>query len=693
MKLNETITVFTVKDPDKEENGTISDVVISGVDERFFYLVKVREEDLVVRVTLLTHDVMVDFESNQQFNVTIMATDRGDPAKVASVVLVINVEDMNEYMPTFVNTQYNFRGLSDASPIGTPIGTVSAMDDDKGRFGIILYNIISTTHPTQCRDGDGLFAINSTTGVLYLNQSANGLIDCEYIVRVEASNNDTSSEDGIATVNIFIARAQLTITLRSKDYDNDTLVEGRSYTSHWLVTGGSTYTIQFDGNESLYTINYQLIFGSTIKISLSNIDREKTPIISGTLTVHSDNVPPLPAMVNFSLTVLDINDNSPMFVTTNFSIRENNPVGLRIGPIVAVDPDKGENGTISYTLFDSSELEGLITLYSNGSLVVNSPIDYEQVEVIELLVLARDHGTPSLSNNETVYIHIENVNDNSPVFMDKNLTQLIYTSTPLPFTWKVTATDDDSGEFGVVRYDKVTSLALNDASSFVTLDRQSGQLTIEKLPTPSSIPYQLTVNATDGGNASDSRNIIITVWTDFCQDTPCVNGGTCTNELNSYKCECPEEYGGRNCSILKNPCEALPTYPCRNGGMCRNTEDQLDYRCTCVPSYSGKDCTYSTVSFKPRSYQQYQLTGISADSSDLHISMQIAPKYLDGLLMYIVGEDEDFVSMELENGRVAVHTSDSSTRDNTVMATANGIWYHITMMKTGIVSCVCACKL
>ena len=39
---------------------------------------------------------------------------------------------------------------------------------------------------------------------------------------------------------------------------------------------------------------------------------------------------------------------------------------------------------------------------------------------------------------------------------------------------------------------------------------------------------------------------------DDCADQPCLNGGTCLDEVNDYTCICAVGYTGENCNIGKN---------------------------------------------------------------------------------------------------------------------------------------------
>lgn len=72
---------------------------------------------------------------------------------------------------------------------------------------------------------------------------------------------------------------------------------------------------------------------------------------------------------------------------------------------------------------------------------------------------------------------------------------------------------------------------------------------------------------------------------DDCIKRPCANGGTCFDLVNDYRCMCRPGFKGKDCSIDVNECESNP---CRNGASCEDHVD--DYTCHCAPCFSGKNC-------------------------------------------------------------------------------------------------------
>ncbi|GIY67510.1 adhesive plaque matrix protein 2 [Caerostris extrusa] len=68
-----------------------------------------------------------------------------------------------------------------------------------------------------------------------------------------------------------------------------------------------------------------------------------------------------------------------------------------------------------------------------------------------------------------------------------------------------------------------------------------------------------------------------------CSTKPCQNGGTCTVDGQSFKCDCKPPFTGNTCEI--GPCSSNP---CQNEGTCA-VEGQ-SFKCECKSPFSGKNC-------------------------------------------------------------------------------------------------------
>nr|XP_057912610.1 protein jagged-2b isoform X1 [Doryrhamphus excisus] len=70
-----------------------------------------------------------------------------------------------------------------------------------------------------------------------------------------------------------------------------------------------------------------------------------------------------------------------------------------------------------------------------------------------------------------------------------------------------------------------------------------------------------------------------------CIQSPCQNGGTCIDGINSFQCFCPDGWEGPLCDLNVNECRHNP---CKNGGRCVDLVN--DFYCECADNWKGKTC-------------------------------------------------------------------------------------------------------
>ncbi|KAF6775121.1 hypothetical protein AHF37_05071 [Paragonimus kellicotti] len=135
------------------------------------------------------------------------------------------------------------------------------------------------------------------------------------------------------------------------------------------------------------------------------------------------------------ITVTDVNDHSPTFDKSAYNgrVAENSPTAEvhLSSPMKVTDADSGTNALITFSIFDlddenntsdsSVHVENSSRLFRidsrSGRIWTVIPLDCESKSQYTLLVVATDSGLPKpKSGSATVYITVEDENDNAPEF-------------------------------------------------------------------------------------------------------------------------------------------------------------------------------------------------------------------------------------------------------------------------------------
>eukprot|EP00058_Branchiostoma_floridae_P022698 XP_002608188.1 hypothetical protein BRAFLDRAFT_125860 [Branchiostoma floridae] len=118
-----------------------------------------------------------------------------------------------------------------------------------------------------------------------------------------------------------------------------------------------------------------------------------------------------------------------------------------------------------------------------------------------------------------------------------------------------------------------------------------GQKKVTNIDECASDPCQYGGTCTDGVNGYTCECVAgytgddCETDIDECASDPCQYGGTCTDGVNGYTCECVAGYTGDDCETDIDECASDP---CQYGGTC--TDGVNGYTCECVAGYTGDDC-------------------------------------------------------------------------------------------------------
>lgn len=177
----------------------------------------------------------------------------------------------------------------------------------------------------------------------------------------------------------------------------------------------------------------------------------------------------------------DTNDNPPRFAQESytFQIFENITRGSPIGQVVAFDADDVKlQGPVSYHLSHDHDALAFSIDRMTGELVTRRSLDREEQPTYTFKILARDSsmGKLQFTATSTITVILEDVNDNSPIFITPNATANTLTvavSQTLGHRLVVIMAEDaDEGENGRVNFRIKAGNSLN----LFSIDPQSGLL-------------------------------------------------------------------------------------------------------------------------------------------------------------------------------------------------------------------------
>ncbi|XP_031698093.1 protocadherin beta-14-like, partial [Anarrhichthys ocellatus] len=242
-----------------------------------------------------------------------------------------------------------------------------------------------------------------------------------------------------------------------------------------------------------------------------SLDRERQDEIFLVLTAVDGGEPNLSGTAQIHVTVLDANDNAPVFTKTAYkaTILENSPRGTVITRVSASDADKGSNSKITYSISNTAaDVRHMFEINElNGDLISKSNVDYEKARYYQIHVQASDEG--GLTDSCTITVDVIDINDNKPVINIMSQTNVIpEDSKPATVVTMVNIQDLDSGDNGKV------NCAINDHIP-VTLKPTSNNffnlVTDSDLDREIASQYNITVTCSDEGVPSLSSSVTLTL--------------------------------------------------------------------------------------------------------------------------------------------------------------------------------------
>ncbi|XP_055033293.2 protocadherin alpha-2 isoform X3 [Misgurnus anguillicaudatus] len=236
------------------------------------------------------------------------------------------------------------------------------------------------------------------------------------------------------------------------------------------------------------------------------LDRESQAEHKLILTAIDGGNPQRSGILNITVTVLDNNDNRPVFSQDVYTVnlQENVQPDTVVIKVNATDVDEGLNGEVRYTLDGNlnGKVNDIFLLDSvSGEIRVKNKIDFEDVEVYRFDIFASDKGNPPMTVDCRVIVKILDVNDNAPEIEITSLSNVIpEDSKPGTVISLISVSDRDSGANGKV----VCTLSANVPFEIKPSVQDNMYSLVSKthLDREATSQYEITIIATDIGQPS-----------------------------------------------------------------------------------------------------------------------------------------------------------------------------------------------
>ncbi|XP_040597874.1 protocadherin alpha-11 isoform X8 [Mesocricetus auratus] len=325
-----------------------------------------------------------------------------------------------------------------------------------------------------------------------------------WVCVLDVNDNDPEFDHLEYKVRIMENAAKETLVIKLNATDRDGGANGQLEYSLKSVKPSVKSLFTLDENNGELRVN-------------GTLDYEENKFYEIEVLATDKGTPPMVGHCTVLVEILDANDNAPEVTLTSLSlpVREDAPPNTVIALISLADLDYGVNGQVTCSLTPNVPFKIVSTFKNYYSLVLASSLDREQVPTYDLVVTARDAGSPSLWATASVSVQVADVNDNAPAFAQPEYTVFVKENNPPgAHIFTVSATDADAQENALVSYSLVERrVGERLLSSFVSVHAESGKVfALQPLDHEELELLQFQVSARDAGVPALGSNVTLQVF-------------------------------------------------------------------------------------------------------------------------------------------------------------------------------------
>uniref|UniRef100_A0A8B9EFI6 Cadherin domain-containing protein n=1 Tax=Anser cygnoides TaxID=8845 RepID=A0A8B9EFI6_ANSCY len=496
-------------------SGRITYSIISG-NEKNAFLIQPNSGAISVQ-----DSSSLDFEASPRLRLVVQAE---TAASFSFMAINLNLQDVNDNLPRFQLQNY-VAFIWESQGYDSPVIQVLADDLDQGVNGQVTYAINQSLPMT------GLYHIDPQTGTITTAAILDREIWSQTRLVVTAMDRGTPPLVGSATLTVVVMDINdnsptIPFPWEVRVPENTLLGTQIAQLTGNDVDSGPTlsYTLVLDG-DAVGTFGV-LRYGGRIALT-GPLDYEQRSHYTLTLRA-SDTRHETEA--NLTVVVEDVNDNAPSFSQGFYQVTlpEHTPAGSILLTVSATDPDSGSNGDVTFHLAVPSP--DIAIDPSNGTLFTIRRVEFDASQpTLDLVVEARDRGSPSLSSWATVQLQVLDVNDHSPSFQ----VPCYNASVPEDLRPGTTVLTLEAGDADLSRENAgfdYTIVSGNGGNAFQVESRvawagghlrtQGALVLVEPLDFEAIPVYNLTVAASDRGLPQRSATVPVLITVQDVNDNP-----------------------------------------------------------------------------------------------------------------------------------------------------------------------------
>ncbi|KAM8765246.1 protocadherin-23 isoform 2-T2 [Rhynchonycteris naso] len=455
----------------------------------------------------------LDYEMTSHYLFRVVTKDHSKtPPLYSTVFLSVDVEDQNDHSPSFQD-DFIVISIEENVPIGTLVHVFNAKDGDGSFLNSRIQYFIESHHP-----GINPFLIHPSFGTLVTASPLDRERVPAVVLKITASDQAVNVTD--RRLRSLIAKVViLDVNDHNPNFTSFPIAHVKEDASvgsvvHHITAqdadagrnGRVTYRI-LSGNENMA---FMLDESSGLLTTTCSLDYEMKTQHVLTLLAFDGGIPALSSSQTLTITVLDVNDEAPVFKQHLYpaSVKENQNPRVFVTRVEAMDRDSGINSKLHFEIMPGASF-GLFEINpETGEVVTTTTLDREVQEVFTLRVLVRDGGVPSLSGTTTILCTVEDENDHAPKIIVPTRDIEVLENQEPGVVYTVLAFDMDTGNNGAVKYNIIDG----NTDGYFAINETSGELlTTRALDREHVSSFALVVLCSDLGDPPRSSIVQLPV--------------------------------------------------------------------------------------------------------------------------------------------------------------------------------------